>query len=77
MLSTDEFRILKIVLADHMTKLEENGLSIEKAISDKLDITKESLIDCLRTIDQNEMADILAGKQGKTVHSSFKALAEC
>ena len=59
-----------------MTELEEKGLSIEKAISDKLDITKESLIDSLRTIHQNGMADILAEKQGKTVHSSSKTFAE-
>ena len=67
LLSIDELRILKIVLADHMTKLEDNGLSIEKALSDKLDITKASLVECLRAIDQNDMADNLAKKQGKSI----------
>ena len=69
LLSIDELRILKIVLADHMIKLKENGLSIERAISDKLDITKASVVDCLRTIDQNDMADNLAKRRGKNVNS--------
>ena len=73
LLSIDELRILKIVLADHMIKLEENGLSIERAISDKLDITKASIVDCLRTIDQNDMADNLAKRRGKNVNTFPKA----
>ena len=75
LLSIDELRILKIVLADHVTALEENGLSIERAISDKSDITKARLVDCLRTIDQNDMADNLAKRRGKNVNTCPKA--EC
>jgi hypothetical protein len=56
-----------------MTKLEENGLSIERAISDKIDITKANLVDCLRTIDQKDMADNLAKRQGKDFNACSKA----
>lgn len=63
------------MLAEHLTKLDENGLSIETAISDKLDITKAMVVDSLCTIDQNNMADILDKKQGKNIKPCSKALA--
>ena len=66
-LSADELRILKILLEEHLVKLNENGLNIESAISDQLDVTNERVVKCLRIIDQKDKADILDKKQGEKI----------
>ena len=63
-LSDDELRILKIVLADHLDKLNENKLSLDLAISGELTITKKMVVDGLHIIGQIHISKILDKKQG-------------
>ena len=63
-LSDDELRILKIVLADHLDKLNENELSLDLAISGELTITKKMVVDGLHIIGQTHISKILDKKQG-------------
>ena len=57
-------RILKIVLADHLDKLNENELSLDLAISGELMITKKMVVDSLHIIGQTHISKILDKKQG-------------
>ena len=63
-LTDDELRILKIVLAEHLDKLSENGLNLDLAISGELVITKQGVVECLHLIGQISISKILSNKQG-------------
>lgn len=55
------------MLAEHLDKLNENGLSLDLAISGGLVITKQSIVECLRTIGQISVSKILNNKQGNYI----------
>ena len=64
-LTEDELRILTIVLAEHSTRLSNNSLNLEAAISGQQEIHKHEVVKCLRKINQDEIAKILNNKQGR------------
>ena len=65
-LTDDEARILKIVLAEHLEKLDENGVKLDLAISGEMVITKQRVVECLHNIGQISLAKVLDNKQGET-----------
>ena len=64
-LTSDELRILNIILAEYSVKLKEEGLNLESAISDQRSITKKTVVSCLQCIGQHDLATILSQKRGK------------
>ena len=64
-LTDDELRILNIVLSEYSTKLKEEGLDLESAISEQHSITKERVVSCLQGIGQGDLGTILSKKQGE------------
>ena len=64
-LTSDELRILNIILAEYSVKLKEEGLNLESAISDQRSVTKKTVVSCLQCIGQHDLATILSQKRGK------------
>ena len=64
-LTDNEMRILKILLAEHLDQLNENGVSLDLALSGALVLSKQSIVEGLYLIGQVNMAKILGNKQGK------------
>ena len=64
-LTDNELRILKIVLAEHLDKLNKNGLNFDFAISGEMEITKKMVVDGLDLIGQTHISKILDNEQGK------------
>lgn len=64
-LTSDEVRILNIILAEYSVKLKEADLNLESAISDQKPITKNTVVSCLQCIGQHHLATILSQKRGK------------
>ena len=64
-LTDNEMRILKILLAEHLDQLNENGVSFDQALSGALVLSKQSVVEGLHLIGQVSMATILGNKQGK------------
>ena len=56
-----------IVLAEHLSKLAENGLDLESYISGQQKITKKRIVECLHHIGQNDISKTLKSKQGKNI----------
>ena len=71
-LTDDEIRILKILLAEHLDQLNENGVSLDLALSGGLVLSKQSVVECLHLIGQVRMLNILSNKQGKLSSSTTK-----
>ena len=65
-------RILKILLAEHLEQLNENGVSLDMALSGALVLSKQSVVEGLHLIGQVSMAKILGNKQGKLSPSTTK-----
>jgi hypothetical protein len=63
-LTADELRILTIVLAEHLDKLNENGVSLGLALSGGLLLSKQKVVECLHLIGQISLSNILNNKQG-------------
>ena len=59
-LTESEIKILKIVLAEHLSNLEKNGLYLNQ----NNHITKEEVVIHLQKVD-DELAKILSGNNGK------------
>ena len=59
-LTESDLRILNIVLAEHLPKLKESGLSLDYPHT-----TKEEVVTHLQKIDQHEFAEILSETRGK------------
>ena len=64
-LSDNEMRILKILLAEHLDQLNENGVSLDLGLSGTLVLSKQNIVEGLHLIGQVSMAKILGNKQGK------------
>ena len=71
-LTDNEIRILKILLAEHLDQLNENGVSLDLALSGGLVLSKQSVVECLHLIGQVRMSKILSNKQGKLSPSMTK-----
>ena len=71
-LTDNEMRILKILLAEHLDQLNENGVSLDLALSGGLILSKQNVAECLHLIGQFSMAKILDNKQGKLSPSTTK-----
>ena len=71
-LTDNEMRILKILLAEHLDQLNENGISLNVALSGALVLSKQSVVEGLHHIGQVSMAKILGNKQGKLSPSTTK-----
>ena len=71
-LSDNEMRILKILLAEHLDQLNENGVTLDLALSGALVLSKQSVVEGLHLIGQVSMAKILGNKQGKLSSSMTK-----
>ena len=65
-LTESDVRILNIVLAEHLPKLEVN-LNPD----DHPPLTKEEVVTGLQSIGQNEFAKILSGKGGKRIQYNY------
>ena len=63
-LTTEDMRILAIVLAEYSAKLKDVGLNLESESSEPPSITKESVVSCLTAIGLEELADTLSKKEG-------------
>ena len=68
-LTDDELRILKIILAEHIDKLNENKLGFDLALPGELKITKKMVVDGLHLIGQTRISKILDKKQGNVNNS--------
>jgi hypothetical protein len=66
-LTDDELRILKIVLAKHLDKLDENGVSLDLALSGGLVLSKQRVVECLHLIGKISLSKVLDKKQGKNI----------
>jgi hypothetical protein len=66
-LTADELRILKIVLAEHVDKLNENGVSLDLALSGGLVLSKQKVVECLSLIGQVSISKVLNNKQGNKI----------
>jgi hypothetical protein len=66
-LTDDELRILKIVLAEHLDKLDENGVSLDLALSGGLVLSKTRVVECLHLIGQVSLSMVLDEKQGNNI----------
>ena len=66
-LTADELRILKILLAEHLGKLTENGVSLDLALSGGLVLTKQKVVECLDLIGQVSISKVLSNKQGNKI----------
>ena len=64
-LTDNEMRILKILLAEHLDQLNENGVSLDLALSGELVLSKQNVVEGLHLIGQVSMAKILGNKQGE------------
>ena len=64
-LTDNEMRILKILLAEHLDQLNENGVSLNLALSGALLLSKQNIVEGLHLIGQVSMAKILGNKQGE------------
>ena len=62
-LTENDIQILKIVLAEHLLKLEESGLDLNENNC----ITKEEVVIHLKKIDQHAFAVILGEEKGKVL----------
>ena len=71
-LTDNEMRILKILLAEHLDQLNENGVSFDLALSGELVLSKQSVVEGLHLIGQVSMAMILSNKQGMLPLSTTK-----
>ena len=52
------------MLAEHLDKLTENGVSLDRALSEGLVLTKQRVVECLHLIGQVSLSKILNNKQG-------------
>jgi hypothetical protein len=66
-LTDDELRILKIVLAEHLDKLDENGVSLDLALSGGLVLSKRRVVERLHLIGQVRIAKVLDKNQGNKI----------
>ena len=62
LLTESDLQILKIVLVEHLPKMEKI-LNLDQ--DDPSTITKKKVIKCLQQVDQHDFADILKENQGK------------
>lgn len=67
-LTDDELRILKIVLAEHLDKLNENGVSLDLALSGGLVLSKRRVVECLHLIGQVKISKVLDKKKGNSCY---------
>ena len=71
-LTDNEMRILKILLAEYLDQLNENGVSLDLALSGASVLSKQNVVEGLHLIGQVSMAKILGVKQGKFSPSTIK-----
>ena len=70
-LTTEDMRILAIVLAEYSAKLKDAGINLESESSEPSSITKESVVLCLKATGLEELADILSRKEGNDSYFAF------
>ena len=55
------------MLAEHLDKLNENGVSLDLALSGGLVISKQRVVECLDLIGQDSLSKVLSDKQGNNI----------
>ena len=67
LLSSDELRILNIVLVEYIDKLNDVGLYFEsdQPSTDQPAVTKKRVVECLQQIGQPKLGGILSKRQGR------------
>ena len=55
------------MLAKHLDKLNENGVSLDLALSGGLVISKQRVVECLDLIGQDSLSKVLSDKQGNNI----------
>ena len=53
-----------MVLTEHLEKLNENGVSLDLALSGELVLSKKRVVECLHLIGQISISKVLNNKQG-------------